>query len=57
MDFAKLLKTARKNANLSQAQAAKAWKINVRSLQDWEIGRRKPSGPNLAKLLPFILPK
>jgi putative transcriptional regulator len=57
MDFAKLIKDARKKAGLSQAEAARAWGVEVRSLQDWEIGRRAPSGPNLAKLLPFILPK
>lgn len=57
MDFAKLLKAARKNAGLTQAQAAKAWNVERRSLESWEIGRRAPSGPNLAKLLPFILPK
>ena len=56
MDYAKLIKAARKKAGLSQSQAAKTWGVNVRSLQDWEIARKVPSGANVAKLLPFILP-
>ncbi len=57
MDFAKLIQQARKKAGITQSQAAEAWGVQLRTLQAWEIGRRAPSGPNLAKLLPFILPK
>jgi len=56
MDFAKLIKKARAKAKLSQSQAAEAWGVNLRSLQGWEIGASAPSGQNVAKLLPFILP-
>jgi len=56
MDFATLINKARKRAGLSQSQAAEKWGVSVRSLQAWELGRI-PSGTNLAKLLPHILPK
>jgi len=31
--------------NLSQAEFAKLLGVSVRTLQDWEQGRRSPSGP------------
>ena len=36
--------TARLNCGLSQAQFAKALRISPRTLQQWEQGRRRPSG-------------
>jgi DNA-binding transcriptional regulator YiaG len=57
MDFAKLIKEARKREGLNQSEAAAAWGVNLRTLQGWEIGRRKPTGENVIKLLPHILPK
>ncbi|MDY3330417.1 MAG: helix-turn-helix domain-containing protein [Pelistega sp.] len=35
---------ARENAGFSQAKFAKLLGISVRTLQEWEQGRRKPSG-------------
>jgi len=32
----------RKRLGLSQAEFAKQYRINLRTLQDWEQGRRKP---------------
>lgn len=37
------LKAARVNANLTQAEAAKALKISLASLQNYEAGRRFPN--------------
>ncbi len=36
--------TARMRTELSQAQFARALNISPRTLQEWEQGRRKPSG-------------
>jgi putative transcriptional regulator len=36
--------SARLRTGLSQAQFARALKISPRTLQEWERGRRKPSG-------------
>ncbi len=36
---------ARQASTLSQAQFAQALGISVRTLQEWEQGRRAPSGP------------
>lgn len=36
--------TARSKTGLSQAQFAKALRISRRTLQEWEQGRRRPSG-------------
>ncbi len=42
-DFAGRLKTLRKSYNLSQRCFAAMLDINLRTLQDYEIGRRRPS--------------
>ena len=44
------LKAAREKLHLSQSQAAKAWGISVRSLQQWEQGQREPRGLALRAL-------
>jgi DNA-binding transcriptional regulator YiaG len=43
-NIAERIKAARQSLGLSQSQAAKAWKLNTRTLQDWEQGARMPSG-------------
>ena len=40
----------RANLQLSQAAFAALMGVSVRTIQDWEQGRRKPSGPALALL-------
>lgn len=40
----------RKQFNLSQSQFAGALGVSTRAIQDWEQGRRTPSGPALALL-------
>jgi putative transcriptional regulator len=50
MDISLQLKTVREKLGLSQSQAAKAWGISVRTLQQWEQGRSKPVGLALLKL-------
>ncbi len=40
----------RANLQLSQAAFAALMGVSVRTVQDWEQGRRKPSGPALALL-------
>ena len=40
----------RKSANVSQAQFAKLIGVNLRTLQNWEQGRTRPTGPALALL-------
>ena len=42
MDFPDRLKKARKNKGLSQSQLAKKMSCSVRTIQDWEQGRREP---------------
>jgi putative transcriptional regulator len=39
-----LVADVRKSAGLSQAQFARLMGVSVRTLQDWEQGRRSPSG-------------
>jgi DNA-binding transcriptional regulator YiaG len=41
--FAERLKAARKKIGKSQAEAAKLWKLNKRTLQDWERTSRIPA--------------
>ena len=36
--------SARKKSGLSQTEFAKLFGVSVRTLQDWEQGRRQPSG-------------
>lgn len=43
------IKTARMKAGLSQAEMSRQFKIPVRTLQDWEAGKR--STPEWAELL------
>ena len=38
------IKAKREQAGLSQSQAARAWGISKRTLQEWEQGRRAPRG-------------
>jgi len=40
----------RKSATISQAQFAKLIGVNLRTLQDWEQSRTRPTGPALALL-------
>jgi len=42
--------TARAGTGLSQAQFAKRIGVSVRTLQEWEQGRKRPSGPAAALL-------
>ena len=44
------VKQIREAANMSQAEFAKAFCINPRTLQDWEQGRRKPDTTTRAYL-------
>jgi putative transcriptional regulator len=43
-------RTIRKKLNLSQAAFAGLMGVSLRTVQDWEQGRRKPSGPAEALL-------
>lgn len=56
MDFSTQIKAARTRAGLSQSQAAEAWGVPKRSLQEWEQGASKPNAENLLKLLPQLSP-
>ena len=40
----------RARLNLSQAEFAAMMNVSIRTIQDWEQGRRKPSGPAVALL-------
>ena len=51
---------ARQQTGLSQSQFAKLLGVSIRTLQDWEQGRRKPSGAamsliQIAKQRPDVL--
>ena len=48
--IAQRLKAAREKSNLSQSQAAKAWKLSKPTLQSWEQGTRNPAGLYLEKI-------
>ena len=39
------VRALRKRIGLSQASFSKQYNISLRTLQDWEQGRRKPQGP------------
>jgi len=54
--FAKLLKAARQRDSLSQSQAAKAWGLKLKNLQNWEQGLAHPAGSMLLELLPRLQP-
>lgn len=54
IDFATLIIAARNERGLSQSQAAKEWKIPLRTLQDWEQVRSRPSAKHIEKLLPLL---
>lgn len=43
--FAKLLRTARDTAGLTQAQAAERLQVARRAIQQWEAGERTPIYP------------
>ena len=40
----------RERVGLSQAQFAKLIRVSIKTLQNWEQGRRQPQGPALALL-------
>ena len=44
------VRVIRQKLNLSQSAFAGLMGVSVRTIQDWEQGRRKPSGPALALL-------
>ncbi len=50
VDVAGNVSAIRQKMNLSQAEFAELLCVSVRTLQDWEQGRRKPSGPAYALL-------
>ena len=43
-------KVIRQRLKLSQAAFARLMGVSLRTIQDWEQGRRKPSGPAVALL-------
>lgn len=43
-------KLIRERLNLTQEEFAQRLRVSVRTLQDWEQGRRKPTGPALSLL-------
>jgi len=47
------IKALRQNANVSQAVLAAVLNTSVSTVQKWEVGDKKPSGPSL-KLLSLI---
>ncbi|OQW88550.1 MAG: hypothetical protein BWK78_08370 [Thiotrichaceae bacterium IS1] len=47
------VKAIRTQTGLSQSQLATLMGISVRTLQNWETGRRQPQGPALALLTVF----
>lgn len=52
--FANALKALREKEELTQAEAAESWGVNLRTLQEWEYGRTTP--PDfLAKCVLFYL--
>jgi len=47
------VKAIREKAGLSQSELAKMMRVSVRTLQNWEQGRRKPTGPASALIRIF----
>ena len=45
------VKRIRTNSGMSQAEFARAFCLNPRTLQEWEQGRRKPDAPTRAYLV------
>lgn len=56
VELASQFKAARERLGLSQSQAAAEWKVPLRTLQQWEIGRRFPRGATLQRLWPILFP-
>lgn len=52
--FAERIKAIRAREKLSQSEAAEAWGVNLRTLQQWENRRSAPS-PFFAKCVLFYL--
>ena len=50
VDSPVIAQAIRRKLNLSQAEFALLMGVSVRTLQDWEQGRRSPSGPARALL-------
>ena len=50
IDVPKDIKALRSNLNLSQSAFAAFLNINVRTLQGWEQGLKKPKGPAISLL-------
>lgn len=48
--IAEQIKKGRAKAGLSQAQAARAWGVSVRTLQKWEQGTSEPRGGRWERL-------
>lgn len=52
------IQKARFALGMSQADFAQTFRLSVRTLQDWEIGRRTPTGPAAVLLwLISVMPK
>ncbi len=49
------IKASRARLGLSQSQAARRWKISIRTLQQWEQGHRIPRVPALRYIEEVIL--
>ena len=47
------VKTIREKAELSQSELANMMRVSVRTLQNWEQGRRRPTGPASALIRIF----
>ena len=47
------VKNIRENAGLSQRELAELMRVSVRTLQNWEQGHRKPTGPAAALIRIF----
>lgn len=56
MDIASQIRATRARLCLTQQEAAAAWRVNLRTLQDWEQGRRFPRGEEMLRLMPILFP-